>query len=271
MNFNLDPMLPNLEERYNAAIQSFWQMRRNEPIVDDEDESEAEDITVRSGKHLDSLRDLVRDIVVHAGLLDSHIKTAERLQLPGYFRPEKQWDLLVIADDSLVAAIECKSQLATKISKNYNNRVEEAIGTANDLWTAYRGGRLGIFRPLLGYLFVLEDTEKTRRSLTPLKEPYFEADQIFKVPSSDDGTMELLALDVKPPKKTLRSVSYAMRYEVLLERLVLEKLYDTTCLTLATNETPSKIHTSSVHSFRKFAADLAGQVIKFLGNRQGAK
>ncbi|TVS11604.1 MAG: hypothetical protein EA424_23590 [Planctomycetaceae bacterium] len=40
---------------------------------------------------------------------------------------------------------------------NFNNRSEEAIGTAQDIWTAYREGAFPMLdRPWLGYLLMLE-------------------------------------------------------------------------------------------------------------------
>jgi hypothetical protein len=64
--------------------------------------------------------------------------------LPGYFRPAKEWDLLVISKNNLIASIEIKSQVGPSFGNNFNNRVEEALGNACDIWTAYREG---IFKP----------------------------------------------------------------------------------------------------------------------------
>jgi hypothetical protein len=55
------------------------------------------------------------------------------LTLPGYFRPTKIWDLLIINQGRLVAALELKSQVGPSFGNNANNRAEEAIGTAHDL------------------------------------------------------------------------------------------------------------------------------------------
>jgi len=51
-----------------------------------------------------------------------------------------------------VAAIEFKSQVGS-FGNNYNNRTEEAIGSASDIWGAYREGAFKpSARPWLGYL-----------------------------------------------------------------------------------------------------------------------
>jgi len=78
------------------------------------------------------------------GLTNADIKiSSSALTLPGFFRPTKRWDILVIHKEALIAAIELKSQAGPSFGNNFNNRVEEAIGTANDFWTAFRDGAFG--------------------------------------------------------------------------------------------------------------------------------
>jgi hypothetical protein len=73
------------------------------------------------------------------------------LTLPGFFRPTKLWDLLVIRDRELVAALAFKSHVGPSFGNNFNNRAEEALGTAADFWTAFREGAFGKTpRPFLG-------------------------------------------------------------------------------------------------------------------------
>ncbi len=160
------------------------------------------------------------------------MKTRTALELPGYYRPEKKWDLLVIADGQLVTAVEFKSQVGPSFGNNYNNRVEEAIGNATDVWTAFREGRLGPMRPFLGYFFLLEDVQRVHVPVRP-SERYFPVDAIFK------------------------GASYSQRYQILCQRLVLERLYDAACLTLATPTTPTQVsHPRPELDFVQFAAQL---------------
>ena len=56
---------------------------------------------------------------------------------------EKKWDVLVLVDSQLVAAVEFKAQVGPSFGNNANNRAEEAVGVSEDLWTAFRDGRLG--------------------------------------------------------------------------------------------------------------------------------
>ena len=60
------------------------------------------------------------------------------LTLPGYFLSTKLWDMLVVYKGELVAAIEFKSQVDSSFGDNFDNLAEEAIGTAHDVWIAYR-------------------------------------------------------------------------------------------------------------------------------------
>jgi len=62
-----------------------------------------------------------------------------------------------------------------------------------------------------------------------------------------------------------RGASYARRYELLLRRLILERLYDAGCLTFATNESDTKIsHPTEDLSFIRFTAELRGGTSRFL-------
>ncbi len=189
---------------------------------------------------MSAIESLVVDLLEQSGIERLDIKTRAGLELPGYYRPEKKWDLLAIADGQLIVALEFKSQVGPSFGNNYNNRVEEAIGNATDIWTAFREGLLGDSRPLLGYFFLLEDTARVHTPVR-LKNRYFPIDPAFK------------------------DVSYSQRYALLCQRLVLERLYDVTCLTLATNSTETVVtHPVPVLDFERFAAHLQGHVSDFV-------
>ncbi len=122
--------------------------------------------------------------------------------------PRKKWDLLVVSDGTLVAGIEFKSQIGS-FGNNYNNRTEEAIGSATDIWAAYREGAFQpSARPWLGYLMLLEDAPG---SVTPVRarESHFKVFPEF------------------------REASYAKRYEILLTKLIRERLYDAACFLMS--------------------------------------
>jgi hypothetical protein len=115
---------------------------------------------------------------------------------------------LIVSDGQLLAAIEFKSQVGS-FGNNYNNRTEEAIGSAEDVWAAYREGAFKpSARPWLGYLMLLEEAPG---SMTPIRatEPHFKVFPEF------------------------REASYAKRYEILLTKLVRERLYDAACFLMS--------------------------------------
>lgn len=166
---------------------------------------------VTGGKQMMGFCSLVQNVLIKNGVPTVHVFTEASLELPGYFRPTKQWDMLVVSEGQLIAALEFKSQRGPSFGNNFNNRTEEAIGTAQDLWTAYRERAFGTQpRPWLGWVMLLEDCPK---SLAPVavSEPHFKVFEEF------------------------RGASYARRYELLLRRLVLEKLFDGAAFLMATD------------------------------------
>jgi hypothetical protein len=236
----------NIEDRFRDAILHYWSARRKQQ----EKQVEGGKIdagtrgAVTGGTQMGALEVLVADILLEAGLNQIDIKTRTSLELPGYYRSEKKWDLIVISKSQLVCAMEFKSQVGPSFGNNFNNRTEEAIGSAADIWRAYREGRFGNSpEPLLGYFFLLEDCPAVKKTVGT-KEPYFKVDPEFI------------------------GASYSKRYELLCRRLVLDRLYKAACLTLATNEQNSKISHPAVDlNFQRFVASLRGHVVTFLGSQ----
>ena len=166
------------------------------------------------------------------------------LRLLGYFRPTKHWDLLVLHEGRLIAAIELKSQVGSKeddpsLGKNVNNRAEEAIGTAHDLWTAYRESVVGKHpKPFVGWMMLVEDAQRSR---SPVRDasPHF------------------------PVFPEFQGASYLRRYDILCQRLMREQLYTVATViasprTAVTSGEYSDL--SEMTSLRTFVASLAGHV-----------
>lgn len=167
---------------------------------------------VTGGAHMDGFLNLVGALLLEGGIPEEYLYFAKGpRELPGYFRPVKEWDLVVVAGSSLILALEVKSQVGS-LGNNFNNRAEEAIGNAVDLWTAFRENAFGTAQPWVGYLMLLEDSPKSRRPVK-IREPHF------------------------PVFPEFRGSSYAMRYELLCRRLVLERHYTSAALLLSSKET----------------------------------
>jgi type II restriction enzyme len=189
---------------------------------------------------MDGFMALMLDLVRANGLREAEIhQTRVALTLPGYFRPTKLWDLLVSHRGVLVAAIELKSQVGPSFGNNFNNRAEEAIGTAHDFWTAYREGALGPQpRPFVGWLMLVEDAPQSR---SPVRDaaPHFPIFDEFK------------------------GASYLARYDLLCQKLVREQLYTSACVIASPRiaaQTGEFSELSAMTSLRTFVAALAGHV-----------
>jgi len=138
-----------------------------------------------------------------------------------------------------------KAQVGPSFGNNFNNRTEEAIGSATCLWTAYREGRFGRQqRPFLGYLFLLEDRPAVHKPVK-VKQPHFVVDREFV------------------------DASYSRRYELLCRRLVRERLYDGACFAIATNGHPTRVRQPADDlAFKPFAIALQERVRAFLRARE---
>lgn len=128
--------LVDCERKAREAVQAFWGNREaaRQKQIEAGKSDQGERAGVTGGKNMDGFIALIIDIVQANGLADASIHQQRALlTLPGYFRPTKLWDLLVIHRGQLIAAIELKSHVGPSFGNNFNNRAEEAIGTAHDL------------------------------------------------------------------------------------------------------------------------------------------
>lgn len=195
---------------------------------------------VTAGKNMDGFIALIIDIVQANGLADAAIYQKRAvLTLPGYFRPTKLWDVLVIHKKQLIAAVELKSQVGPSFGNNFNNRTEEAIGTAHDLQTAYREGAFGHQpRPFVGWMMLVEDAPASRSKVRD-RSPHFPVFPEFK------------------------GASYLQRYDLLCQRLMKEQLYGAAALMASPRDaanTGSYCELSDMTSFKTFVTSLAGHV-----------
>ena len=195
--------IDNLDKQVAVAVAHYWVTRKTQG--ERQKSKGASDSGLRSavtgGAQMDGFINLVTNIILDTGIESKYVYQKKSLELPGFFRPTKEWDLLVIKDGHLVAAVEAKSQVGPSFGNNFNNRTEEAMGTALDLWTAFREGAFnGNTQPFLGYFFMLEDCEASTRPVR-VKEPHFKVFPEFE------------------------GASYMKRYELFCKKLVRERHY----------------------------------------------
>jgi len=210
---NLEPA--QFAMRVARAVAHYWLARRRQEakqgsITGARDQGARSAVT--GGAQRDGFISLFRELIVEAGVEEKHIFHSAALDLPGFFRPTKEWDLLVVRDGQLILALETKSQAGPSFGNNFNNRTEEAVGSALDLWTAYREGAFNkTVRPWLGCAFLLEDCAASRRPVR-VHEPHF---KVFP---------EFL------------NASYAKRYKLFCRKLVRERHYNASVLLLSEQE-----------------------------------
>lgn len=225
------------EHPAEQALRSFWQARTN-AAAKQMAAGKADAGTrgaVTAGGHLAELENIIVDEFVAAGFARESVRRKTGIELPGYYRPAKKWDIVVIDDGCLVAAIEFKSQVGPSFGNNFNNRTEEAIGSAVDVWRAYEEGTFGSNRPWLGYFFLLEEAPGSTK---PVAIPT----TTFPVESIFNGT------------------SYKDRYQILCRRLLRERLYDAACFLTSSQDPASPINEPDAElAFFAFAAKIAGR------------
>ena len=211
MSDSLHIVVPDdLDKRLRQAAGLFWSVRQAQQSAqarkDDQDRGSRAAVT--GGKQMDGFVRLLAEMLISNGLPAASLFLDEKLDLPGYYRATKKWDLVVVHRGHLLAAAELKSQVGS-FSNNVNNRIEEAVGSAADIWVAYRENAFGLARrPWLGYLFLLEECPASTRPVA-VSEPHF---------------------DVFPE---FRHASYAKRYIEMCRRLVKENLYTEAALLMA--------------------------------------
>lgn len=237
----------DIEKQLAKAVKHFWTMRQSQQTRQG-GASGRKDAgsrgAVTGGKHADGFVALIAAIVHDAGLPAAAIHVAEKQPrtLPGYFRPTKEWDVVVVNGNDLIAAVEVKSQVGS-FGNNFNNRVEEALGNATDFWTAYREGAFAPSgKPWLGYLFMLEEHPASLRPTKRVELQPFGVDSAFQ------------------------ELSYAGRYEKVCQRLVRERLYDAACFFTSTQDGGSKGRYRQPNeelSIRNFAVSLHAKATAF--------
>ncbi len=133
----------NYTEMIQKAIACFWDTRNRQlnSQLDRNNHDTGNRGAVTGGKQMDGFVELLAKVATDMGVPQNCIYT-KRNQLPGYFRPTKDWDFLIVSPtNKLIAAIEFKSQVGS-FGNNFNNRTEEALGSAVDLWKNSRKHRI---------------------------------------------------------------------------------------------------------------------------------
>jgi hypothetical protein len=251
-------LLPaDFEDRVQSAIRIFWSSR--EKVATNRKQGGSRDKVV-AGKNMDGFIDLVDSVASHCGMPAGVVRRGKgKATLPGYFRATKDWDAVVVNQGRLLAVFEFKSHVGS-LGNNLNNRCEEAVGSAADLWVAHNHGAYGRRSPLcsdlehefekaeaatsladprppfVGWLMLLEESERSQRRVK-CSEPHYPVFDEFK------------------------AASYARRYQILCERLVERHFYSAAALELSVSSSETSRSLSGATSIRNLFAEFAGKLL----------
>jgi hypothetical protein len=219
-----------------AAVKHFWRTRSTQKNSDNKKADQGNRGAVTGGKHLDGFIDLLVKVAKDAGVPEEWVFT-KGSTLPGFFRPTKNWDFVIISPESeLIAVIELKSHIGS-FGNNFNNRTEEALGNAVDLWTAFREKSFPqVQAPWLGYLTLVEKAEGSEKHVKT-KEPHYQI------------------------RKEFIDTSYLDRYVLLCQKLMLEKHYTQAALIWSDKQ--------SRHGSLEESISIDAFLMSFLGHLHG--
>jgi hypothetical protein len=236
--------MKDLSKDISTAIAHYWRTRQSQSKKQTSTgrSDQGARSAVTGGAQMDGFIKLITNLIVDAGANELNIFHKRHLELPGFFRPTKEWDLLLVKDNQLILALEAKSQVGPSFGNNFNNRTEEAMGSALDLWTAYREGAYNkTVKPWLGYIFMLEDCPGSQKPVR-VQQPHFNVFPEFV------------------------NASYSKRYELFCRKLVRERHYNVASFLMSSESKGLKGEYSEPADdleFEIFAKSLVAQVSAF--------
>jgi hypothetical protein len=101
------------DKRLSRAVAHFWQTRSNQSKkqLQGKRKDQGARSAVTGGAHMDGFIEIIADIITEAGMDNALVHRNKALELPGYFRPTKEWDLLVIDGAKLRIVLHHKDRL----------------------------------------------------------------------------------------------------------------------------------------------------------------
>lgn len=232
--------MTNIGDEVSDAVEWYWETLsdQGEKHRDSENTARGRRAQVLGGSQMDGFAGLVEDALVAVGVPRDDVQHDHDAVLPGYFRATKRWDIAVVHEGKVLAAIEFKS-IASSFSNNLNNRAEEALGNSIDLRKAYENDIIEQPRPpWVGYLILLKDCEAVRSPVN-VREPNISIDEEY------------------------RGLSYTERFELLCQRSVRQGVVDASVLLTSSKDEGLEggyDEPNPYHSFQHFLDDLVAHV-----------
>ncbi len=220
--------LADYKVKIRSAVKLFWGIGRKAGV--------RKSIVTMGG-----FFDLIVDIVCTNGLTTTNVLLqGQPIHLPGHFSSTQPWDVVVVNEGRLIAAIKFHSMLGASLdNNNISSGSREVLGLAMELQAAFRQGVFGVRRkPFVGYFMLLEDAPASRKPVTNVS-PNF------------------------PLFPEFRSASYADRYNILCKKLMAENLYTAASVILSprsASKSGAYAEMSELTGLKSFVTTLAGHI-----------
>lgn len=171
-------VLTDYEVRTRRAVAGYWKAL-DQPTL-----------------RLEGFQALVSRLLADNDLPDARVHTHHELKLPGFFMPTRKWDMVVMHEGRLVAALRIKARTARSLEKGLVAMIEEAISTGTEMDTLSRKQAFGPgLRPWFGWLVLLEDSPAITQPL-PATETFFRILDEYR-DSSQAGRCERILRDLE--------------------------------------------------------------------------
>ena len=97
-----------IAKRVRKAVALYWNSRSGQ-ATKQKSSGKITDYGTRSevtgGQHLNAFVDLLCDLIRKAGFSDAELRFKSGVEIPGFYRPTKKWDVVVVRKDRLCAAM----------------------------------------------------------------------------------------------------------------------------------------------------------------------
>ncbi|MBR6204228.1 MAG: hypothetical protein IKQ60_04100 [Candidatus Methanomethylophilaceae archaeon] len=195
---------------------------------------------VTSGKHMDEIASHIVLELENMGVDKNSIYAGNKnVDIPGWFRAIKKWDVLAFKDSQLITGIELKS-ISGSYGNNINNRVEEAIGEAIDAKYANDRGLINhVTPPLMAYALIVKKDSESSSNCKKLTSHHFDFDPVFE------------------------NTSYIDRFRIMCERLRRENIYGAVWFVVVEPITGKIEEPVKELSYDTFLAEIEGRVKTF--------
>jgi hypothetical protein len=237
-------VLPPFQDRLSKAVAHYWRTLEAQTHKQKVGTDRGRRSAVTGGKQMDGFCELVDWVLRENGLDEASTYLRTGREIPGFFRPTKEWDMLVVHEGRTMAAVEFTSYRVPTLASDTNTRIEETVGIAADVWTAYGKGAYDPprKRPWLGWVMLFEDRTVAQRPASAAQSP------VETFPDFSIG-------------------SYGRRYEQLLHKFTHERLFDSAALLASAGKAGAQgtfIEPTEDLSMKWFLASLAGYVAGYL-------